>query len=326
MATHFICQSTEPLPHVYGTGISNQTHGAVSQYEVYNSANKPHTRFPPPGWDFSQTSEEDSLPLIHPAPQPESRNTSCSFDPDLCITPQKSKAVHMHIEEYPTKSGFQPDLDLTLTPQKSYNNAADLNVNSNATGNGAKKQKVRFDLDDTESDLTVNKSNTSKIDKPYQPELYDDDDDDFFQTEDDKTDRARTVKYTVKKVNDTPVYIPINETEAESEVRHMKKKQPNLKSSNVVTTVKKSVSKSVKVVRETVETKGQTSIKSVTGKTNSESKDPIAACKVPESSHVRRKAKVLRDNQHHLAETEYSFPFNQNEREYTGGDEHMFTR
>jgi len=39
--------------------------------QVYTAGSKPHTRFPAPGWDNSQTSEEDSLPLLQPAPRPQ---------------------------------------------------------------------------------------------------------------------------------------------------------------------------------------------------------------------------------------------------------------
>lgn len=337
MATHFICQSTEPLPHTYPTAAASKSHGAVSQYELYNSSNKPHTRFPPPGWDFSQTSEEDSLPLINPVPQPASKNTAFHFDPDLCVTPQKSKAQIHGCSEYPSKPEFQPDPDLTLTPQKT-NGLLEENANDNARD--GKKYHVRFDLDDTymsESDTNLSKNIPSKSiqNKPYQPELYGGaDDNEIEESENDNTDRSRTIKYTVKKESESKFAVvdPLFKAgHDDGRQKHQSKKQQDAQNpASDVLKCKKSVSKSVKIVRETQHSKSQPSIKSATTSakqtTDSENADHIAACKMPESHGAKRKAKVLRENQYTPKETEFEFPFDQNDLDYAGGDEHMFAR
>lgn len=326
MATHFICQSTEPLPHNYPSGLAGRTHGAVSQYEVYNASSKAHTRFPPPGWDFSQSSEEDSLPLLHSVPQPELKNSSFLYDPDLCITPQKSnisstRAFSSIDDDIFKKPDANPDPDLTLTPMKALDESSKLIMKSDDFSDQNKKQKVRFDLDDSVTDPNLNSEHvTHKSEKPYKPELYDDDDDNDFdiysegiKLSGDRTnvfgetsENVRTVKYTVGKVNNQPVYIPIDDGE-DSNILKGKSQVENLVRKPAIPKTQTVGQKVIKVIREKPDHCREVSTKQ--GLRESEPVDPIATCRVPESTGAKRKVKVLRENQYMPKETEYTYPF-----------------
>lgn len=327
MATHFICQSTEPLPHNYPSGLAGRTHGAVSQYEEYNASNKAHTRFPPPGWDFSQSSEEDSLPLLHSVPQPELKNSSFLYDPDLCITPQKAKissigAFSSLEDDIFKKPDANPDPDLTLTPMKALDESSKLNIRSDDFSDKNKKQKVRFDLDESVSvqNLNGHLPQKSSPEKPYKPELYDDDDDsdfdiysegiklsgDMTKVLGETSEHARTVKYTVGKVNNQSVYIPIADSEDSSSLQSKSQVEKPVRKSAIPKT-KTVGQKVVKVIREKTNPCHEVSIKH--GLRGSETVDPIAKCSVPESAGAKRKVKVLRENQYMPKETEYTYPF-----------------
>ena len=332
MATHFVCQSTEPLPHVYQSGLSSLSHGAVSQYEIYNESKKPHTQFPPPGWDFSQTSEEDSLPLVQTVPIPEWKDTSVHPDPDLCITPlklqpQKSMTVYAH-----SKPVIDADPLLTLTPEKSIHQGK---VYGDKDGVQVKKHRVRFDVEEDakkweEEDSVVTQNLQSKCppkkspEKVYQPELYGNDSDKFdFTDTNEKFETSRpkqgieTIKYTVGKVNSQPVYIPLTDSALQPNAAESHEK---LSQNDVTSTQKTSQtfrSKTVKVIREKPKTDGKSE--------QPKSIDPIASSVVPEQNGPRRKAKVLRENQS-AGEGEYTFPFERNQLEFAGGEEHMFSR
>lgn len=329
MATHFICQSTEPLPHNYPSG-PGRSHGAVSQYEVYNNSNKPHTRFPPPGWDFSQSSEDDSLPLLYSVPQPELKNSSFLCDPDLCVTPQKAKssslnALNSFEADIFKKPEVNPDQDLTLTPMKA------LEESDKAIVDKGRKQKVRFDLDETVTDQNLNEKLPPKMspEKQYRPELYNNEEDevefdigpDGNKVSIEKPDNARTVRYTVSNIKGKSVYVPLSgdkESQIQSEDKvskagnyigpQSKVDEYSKSSSQCIPKTKSTGQTVVKVVREKSDSKRQPSIKQGL---ISDSADPIAACKVPENSGPKRKVKVLRENQYTPKQTEYTYPFQQ---------------
>ena len=343
MATHFICQSTEPLPHSYPLSSQQRSHGAVSQYEAYNRGEKSHTQFPPPGWDFSQTSEEDSLPLRQPVPQPSWRDSSVIPDPDLLVTPQKSQSAASNVKRFYEKPSFNPDPLLCVTPEKSFNRNAKEDTNDSQVDKGEKgRPRVRFDIkenlnDGSFIDTSVAKNLDSETykkpvqNKPYQPELYGDDDDN------DETDKGgyangnpafshgRTVKYTVGKVNNQPVYIPLKDQEVNSERlvesdKELDTVKPKIKTKTEVQDLKTKQAgldkRSVKIVRE--KKKGP----EITNDTD----DPIAACRGISDNLPKRKVKVLRENQYGPKLKDYTFPFNQDPSDYAGGEEHMFTR
>lgn len=344
MATHFICQSTEPLPHSYPSGSPQKGHGAVSQYESYNSGKKSHTQFPPPGWDFSQTSEEDSLPLRQPVPQPTWKDSSLTPDPDLLVTPQKSQSAASNVNKFYEKPSFNPDPLLCITPEKSFNRNAKIESNENQIDRAEKgRPRVRFDIkenlnDGSFIDTSVSKNLDSETykkpvqNKPYQPELYGDDSDNDDYGQDNSVhvksnpafSHGRTVKYTVGKVNDQPVYIPMKSQEVTSERFVESDKEtdivkPKVKTQTQVQDLKTKQAgldkKSVKIVRE---------------KPNSDKSkvadDPIAACRGISDNLPKRKVKVLRENQYGPKLKDYTFPFNQDPSDYAGGEEHMFTR
>ncbi|XP_060567866.1 uncharacterized protein LOC132726551 [Ruditapes philippinarum] len=344
MATHFICQSTEPLAHNYPSGLAGRTHGAVSQYEVYNNSTKPHTRFPPPGWDFSHSSEEDSLPLLHTAPQPESKNSSFMYDPDLCITPQKAKSSSSTTfssfdDVIFKKPDANPDPDLTLTPMKALDEIS--KVRSEINNDKGKKPRVRFDLDETDPNVNEYIPKKSSPDKQYKPELYDEDDDDYefdigpegTKVLSERSENARNVKCTVENYNSQSVFDPLKET--------CTNQGQMFKSSNVIK-AKSQVDKSDKKGNKTIpktQTVGQKVVKVVREKSDAprqasipqlpvvEKGDPIAACRVPEKTGPKRKVKVLRDNQYTHVEAECNYPFRENPvDDYAGGEEHMFAR
>ena len=340
MATHFICQSTEPLPHTYPSGSPQKTHGAVSQYEVYNSENKSHTQFPPPGWDFSQTSEEDSLPLRQPVPQPTWRDFSLTPDPDLLVTPQKSQSTSANVNRFYEKPSVNPDPMLCITPEKSFNRNAKTETNDDQIDKAEKgKPRVRFDIkenlnDGSFIDTSVSKNLDSETykkpvqNKPYQPELYGDDSDTDGEDNDVSVNsksafcHGRTVKYTVGQVNNHPLYIPLKDQEVTTErMVESDKETDNVK--QIVKTKAEAQDlktkqtgldkKSVKVIREKP-------------KDSDKSKDPIAACRGISDNLPKRKVKVFRENQYGPKLKDYTFPFNQDPTDYAGGEEHMFAR
>ncbi|KAH3822279.1 uncharacterized protein LOC127881096 [Dreissena polymorpha] len=352
MATHFICQSSEPLPHIYQGRHSDRTHGAVSQYEVFNSANKAHTRFPAPGWDFSQSSEEDSLPLLQPVPQPAGKQAVFQIDPELCVTPLKAKSLSIFGQLAEKPNSF-PDPDLTLTPEKFEANKSRTAAESKqAFDEKEKKHRVRFDLDEDSvmkddanvSSVSVNRS----LDKPYQPELYgnteEDEDEDTYESDNDKIQfqseqssnsnvisesmgmNSRTGKYTVSTSNGKTVYVPIKDaaTTLESKKDVKISEQSTSKSNSKSAKGSSLDTKGVKIVREkSTSTANQTSISTAT---NGGPVDPIASCKVPEQSGKPRKAKVVREHQYLPKEKGYTFPFSQPSDDMAAGEEHMFAR
>ena len=344
MATHFICQSTEPLPHVYQTGGAQKTHGAVSRYEHYNSGNKAHTQFPPPGWDFSQTSEEDSLPLCQPVPQPSWKDSTISPDPDLFVTPQKTKLTTSDVNRFYEKPSVNPDPLLCVTPERtvSKNNFIADKITDNDLRDQKGKPRVRFDIKENLNDGSFIDTSVSKnLDsqsykkpdqtKPYQPELYGEDydvDDSAGQEQDNVNNNSafshgRTVKYTVGKINNQPIYIPVQNQE-ESEQRLLDDRELD----NVKQTVQtKHTSQELQAKQAGIDRKSVKVIrKKVKQVKNKDSLDPIAASRGFSDNLPKRKVKVLRENQYGPKLKDYTFPFNQDQSEYAGGEEHMFAR
>jgi hypothetical protein len=192
-----------------------------------------------------------------------------------------------------------------------------------------KKQKVRFDIDESVSEefLTKNVQQKSSTEKAYQPELYGDADDDDFEMKKDvvrpssgKPDNARTVRYTVGKVGDQPVYVALGNEETQKEENVIKcQADPVRIPAQTIPKTQTAGQKTVKVVREKSSTCArQAPVKQGPGKGDQTSQgageepvDHIAACKVPEKSGAKRKAKVLRENQYTPKETEYTYPFNE---------------
>ena len=341
MATHFICQSTEPLPHTFPPGGAEKTHGAVSQYELYNSGNKAHTRFPPPGWDFSQTSEEDSLPLCQPVPQPSWKDYSLTPDPDLLVTPQKPQRTSSNVNPVYQKPSVNPDPLLCVTPEKTF---YAINPPDDDDFGGQKgKPRVRFDIkenlnDGSFIDTSVSKNlDSQSFKKPvqtkaYQPELFGEEyDSNQSAGEEDEPSKnkafshGRTVKYTVGKINNQPVYIPLQNQEdfvetqeiEDKESEHLK--QTVIKNRDLTTKQAGIDRKAVKVIRENIKDEKQKETIPV---------DPIAASRgfTENVTIPKRKVKVLRENQYGPKLNGYTFPFNQEVADYAGGDEHMFAR
>lgn len=349
MATHFICQSTEPLPHTYPTGSPQKTHGAVSHYELFNSSNKSHTQFPPPGWDFSQTSEEDSLPLRQPVPQPTWKDSSVTPDPDLLVTPQKPQLTTSTANRFYEKPSFNPDPLLCVTPEKSTAKESFDAENGVNLFNKVEKEKprVRFDIKENLNDGSfIDTSVSRNLDseshkkpvqsKPYQPELYGDNYDtnnaasngketDISVNSNSAFSHGRTVKYTVGKVNGQPLYIPLKDQQISEDITDVDFKELD----NMKQTVQaKHESQDMKAKQTGLNKKSVKVIRENPSKVNKnkDNDDPIAACRGISDSLPKRKVKVFRENQYGPRLNDYTFPFNQGAANYEGGEEHMFAR
>lgn len=228
MATHFICQATEPLPHKFPTSrVPERGHGAVSQYEVLNLSDKQHCHFPPPGWNTSESSE-DSLPLFQvPAPSWKTTTKLIGPDPSLCITPEKSLAgrVSSQLGQFqsapvPLKQSshvIDTDLDLTLTPEKatdSKEQKSNLKNGMHDDGKSKNQHRVRFELDNSkglsdsgEDSFILQKSRQMK---PYKPASYSDKTNKENICETGAVTHGKPTQYTVSKVNNRTVYVPVN--------------------------------------------------------------------------------------------------------------------
>ncbi|KAL5015408.1 hypothetical protein ScPMuIL_009678 [Solemya velum] len=242
MATHYICHSTEP--HRYSsTGADKKDHGAVSRYEILNMAPKSHTQFPPSDWSWSQTSEDDSLPLLHSVP-PTKRTESAAMpapgpDPDLCVTPIKTLMNVKKHQAHPalcdpdlsltfdnrddaedTDSDLLPkvipksveenkipvlerDPNLSLTPDHSakgklYNHVRREEIFDSTVG-AKVRHRVRFDLQDDDSEYAEKERSGVAVFKHYEPNVYGETvptggPSDAFSN--------KTIQYTVKHMSD----------------------------------------------------------------------------------------------------------------------------
>lgn len=148
------------------TGPDKKDHGAVSRYEILNMAPKSHTEFPPSDWSWSQTSEDDSLPLCHHVPVP---STTCAEsvvmpapvpDPDLCVTPIKTLLGVKNLAMYTTLS--DPDLSLTFDNRDEPENA-DLDLLSEDVPKSAEEKKIPLLERDPNLSLTPDHLAKSKL-------------------------------------------------------------------------------------------------------------------------------------------------------------------
>ncbi|XP_052082141.1 uncharacterized protein LOC127719851 [Mytilus californianus] len=256
MATHFICQATEPLPHRFPSARAPEKgHGAVSQYELLNLSDKAHCRFPPPGWDTSESSE-DSLPLYRvPAPSWKTAANLIGPDPDLCITPEKSSAGKFNNVQgrqlnapVPTKVNrdtlIDPDLDLTLTPEKALetnDKEHKSNLRNGVCEDGKFKgqHRVRFELDDSKGSSEGGNEESSFLfprcrpGKQYKPASYSDDNaKDLIDSTSNSENKSKNkpTQYTVNKVNNKTVYVPLHGSDQSKEMKladHFDQKSTN---------------------------------------------------------------------------------------------------
>lgn len=208
-----------------------------------------------------------------------------------------------------------------------------------------RKQRVRFDIQ-SQSEAPADESGDAVIcnnlkshsprktyDKPYQPEIYGNESD----SEDVMLEKAkealglsedsRRVGYTVGKsskqaedLNQKEVCDPATFNQKETDSASSKSSLSSLcRTSN-----SKPGSNERKIV-----TKHNTEIesaKSNTDKVTVTNADPIAACRATEPPGPKRRVKVLRESQPGPTPQGYTFPFNSDPSEYTGGEEHLFAR
>ncbi|XP_061189629.1 uncharacterized protein LOC133197555 [Saccostrea echinata] len=322
MATHFICQPTEPLAHRYplnpGPG---KGHGAVSHYELLNAASKPHTDFPPPGWDISQSSEE-SLPLCQ-VPIPTWRITSDLIgpDPQLCITPEKpvtkgrpKKPVPQSKPDYPV--GCDPEL--CVTPEKSIANKKVQERNKAGASNG---QHVRFDVSVSDNSVVSQDGDLiSKTRKSYRPFDYSDN---LEESEPKKELFAKPLKYALQNTDNKPVYVPLatesinNPSETSKSVTEDTSVKPvlpvipsaiNSKEERVISVLKS----------DNIKKKGKSKAKPET--------EPNAPIKHIKDRTNKRKVRVTRETQEKPALSDYTYPFSDPATDTVQEYEHVFMR
>lgn len=317
MATHFICQPTEPLAHRYplnpGPG---KGHGAVSQYELLNAATKSHTEFPPPGWDTSQSSEE-SLPLCQ-VPIPTWRITSDLIgpDPQLCITPEKPISKYRPKKLVPESKpdyAIGCDPDLCVTPEKSIAERKIQGKNQTETLYG---QQVRFNISESDNSV-INQGFISRTNKSYKPCDYSDN---LEESEPRKVFSAKPMQYTLQKTNDKPVYVPL----ADHNLEHSSEMPKTLtKETGVLPSVPSSkISKEERIVRvlKTDNPKKNTKSKA---KTETEVDDPSKHISDPTN---KRRVRVTRETREKPALSDYTYPFSDPTVDTAQEYEHVFMR
>lgn len=351
MATHFICQPTEPLPHKYPlVQKPEKTHGAVSSYETLNLEDKAHTRYPPQGWDNSQSSEE-SLPLCQ-APAPWNvRRDLIGPDPALCITPEKSLAnqkqrlnkLMYHIpKQHEPAIVIDPDPELCLTPehysdgvQRSNLKNDGKNIEETSKIKPKSQHRVRFELENSLSDsdkenLNDSLGKTSGSGKPYRPLAYGDDGDfvsEYSEVSGKSTGETsrKTKQHTITESNNKET-IYVNE---ESENFLSKDKLNQNKSTKIYRSVLPTV-----LHDEQTDNGKEIVVKSMKSKKKKEKitsdPKPKQITTLPEvqkniATVPKRKVTVTRESQKDLLTNDYKFPFSE------GSDtmleyEHVFTR
>ncbi|KAL3861603.1 hypothetical protein ACJMK2_007628 [Sinanodonta woodiana] len=328
MATHFICHGTEPLAHLYPSGPGNKTHGAVSEYENYSYANKAHTRFPPPGFDFSQSlEEEDSLPLCHPVPQPSwqgsDRPNAVIPDPNLCVTPEKPP---MPMKLFAVPAHFNPDPVLCVTPEGT---PIQKGPKSNLKHEDKEKCKhrVRFQIDDDsemksiENELNFDSAKLTQS-KPYSPAMYSDDRTNYIKLDSEAGSKAssRTVQYSVGHVNNVTGHDLLP-----SDREHYNEppiKTVSSESSDKLAQHVESQRNTKPFPKISSQTKIYTSSEEETISHEGLQSDPIAQSR---GGEPKRKVVVLRENQSRPRLKDYTYPF-ENEDEVPCALEHMFAK
>lgn len=356
MATHFACQSTEPLAHRYPlVQRVEKTHGAVSSYEILNLEDKVHTRFPPPGWDTSQSSEE-SIPLCQ-APEPwNGKKNVIGPDPLLCVSPYKGSSLSRQIQNkpmYPIPKQHEqlphltgPDPDLCITPEKELGVHKSNLKHDNVDYLKAKSQhRVRFELENSLSDsdkenLNDSLGKTSVSGKPYRPSAYSERDETDVVSSD-MTDQIPTTsfskpkQYSIRQENQQTVYVPVTNTEKvplgdnkASETHYsvlptVLPQEDNNSSTGKDIVVKTSKSAKTKKNSKNVSSENSKQTIAITGQNT---KEPVFK---PEAKSItslpKRKVRVTRESKDDLLSNEYKFPFSE-ESETVSDYEHVFTR
>ncbi|OWF37175.1 uncharacterized protein LOC110440486 [Mizuhopecten yessoensis] len=352
MATHFACQPTEPLAHKYPLVQKvEKSHGAVSRYEVLYLEDKMHTRFPPPGWDTSQSSEE-SIPLCQaPAPWNEIRNL-IGPDPALCISPDKSlsnqkqrhnKPMYPIPKQHMPEQLIGPDPDLCITPEKPSGGVQKSNLKQdNEDYLKAKNQhRVRFELENSLNDsdkenLNDSVGKSSGSGKTYKPSAYGGSEEyvDGISEVPEKTSTVSSNKprqYAIRQEDQQTVYVPLPYQTNTDKVQIDKsaetyysvlptvlpKSENDIGKEIVVKTTKPSKKNSKNVLSETS--------KRTAANTGQNLKQTVIA---PEVKHIatvpKRKVRVTRESKDQFS-NDYKFPFSE-EGETALEYEHVFTR
>ncbi|XP_041377787.1 uncharacterized protein LOC121390119 [Gigantopelta aegis] len=368
MMNHAACTSSwEPIGHsVTPTVPFPSDHGAVSEYEILNLPYKPHSDFQP-----TETLEDEVVPLCRaPLPWKLSSTFGILSDPTLCVTPEKSResgpvntmsscSASEKILRPSSPGVYHPDPALALTPElsvKTVSKTADarwkekdrkckaalksnLCVNKNRLENRDDvklKQKVRFDIDTSESmesdlenyypEMSISKS-PSKI---YQPLLYSDskDGDDNQNTNMfDFTDTSRTIKYRVYNSNED--HTSRKKTDGFCSVKDM---SDQIKMDSHVT--------GTTGIPSTSELDENVKPRTVTYRTSTESRsirEPITTVPsqhdggISVSSKPKRKVVVTREFEERPPIEDYQFPFSDDDSisavaDIDGECEHVFAR
>lgn len=311
MATHFICQPTEPLAHRYplnpGPG---KGHGAVSHYELLNAASKPHAEFPPPGWDTSQSSEE-SLPLCR-APVPTWRITSDLIgpDPQLCITPDKSQGRIRPKKPVPTSRPDYPvgcDPDLCVTPEKSI-------AQKKIQDRNYDRQNVRFDVSESDNSI-LSQGIASRPSKSYKPCDYSDN---LEDSEPRKELNAKPMKFTLQNANNKPVFVPLADHHKLHAQEITEAEDTGIKP--VLPIVSTSSNKEERVI---------TVLK--TDNLKKKSRVPPETADEDPTKHIKdlankRKVRVTRETKENPALSDYTYPFSGPAADSVQEYEHVFMR
>ncbi|KAK3581359.1 hypothetical protein CHS0354_016202 [Potamilus streckersoni] len=328
MATHFICHSTEPLAHLYPSGPGNKTHGAVSEYEVYSYANKVHTNFPHPGFDFSQSlEEEDSLPLCRPVPQPSwqvsDKPSAIIPDPNLCVTPEKPP---MPMKFFALPAHLNPDPVLCVTPEGT---PIQKGPKSNLKHEDKEKCKhrVRFQIEDDseiksiENELDFDSAKSSQS-KPYSPAMYSDDRTNSFKFDSETGSKSSswTVKYNLGQVDSVTVHDLLSsdgEHYTEPPIKPLLSESSDKLSQHV-----ESHRNTKTFPKTSSQTKIYTSSEEEAVSHEDSHADPIAQSR---GGEPKRKVVVLRENQSRPKLKDYMYPF-ENEDEVACALEHVFAK
>ncbi|XP_033763326.1 uncharacterized protein LOC117344617 [Pecten maximus] len=348
MATHFACQPTEPLAHRYPLVQKvEKTHGAVSSYEVLNLEDKIYTRFPPPGWDTSQSSEE-SIPLCQ-APAPwNGRGNLIGPDPALCVSPDKSSSLPKELHKkpmYPVPKQHEqqhltgPDPDLCITPEKELGGIQRSNLKHDSVDylKARCQHRVRFELENSLSDSDKENMNesigkTSGSGKTYRPSVYSESDAIGSSVSNVTHDSSGKPKqYSIRQENQQTVYVPIS---TNSEKLPLTDKSSDTQYSVLPMVLpegddcigKEIVVKTSKPAKKNSKNILSENSKPTLASTSQNSKQTVI---VPEAKTItslpKRKVRVTRESKDDLMSNEYKFPFSE-ESEAVSEYEHVFTR
>jgi hypothetical protein len=318
MATHFICQPTEPLAHRYplkpGPG---KGHGAVSQYELLKSATKPHTEFPPPGWNTSQSSEE-SLPLCQ-VPIPTWRITSDLIgpDPQLCITPEKPNSKDRPRKLIPESKpdnteGCDPNICVSLPKS-----IAEMKIQGGEETDSFNGKKVKFDVIESENSAVSQEwCLMSRTNKSYKPCDYADS---FAESEPRKVHSAKPMHYNLKSTNIKSVHVPLADHKLDHSSVTTKCLTAEADLPIVPLTKMNKMERIVSVLKIDNQKKHAKSI----AKTENGIDDPSKHISDPTN---KRKVCVTRETREKPVLSDYTYPFSEPTADSTQEYEHVFMR